>query len=205
MSPLTADELAAGIRSLAENDPAKRESAALAIFRQGCELANSATQSWFLDREFVAHVVRDRAGILELTVGVAVQPANFEMIRAACGSPALADVPPDQDAREFELHFPGGARLDILTTAAPGGSGAIARFLEKSGAGVQQVEISVTDVDRATEILRAGFGILPVYPATRPGADGTRVNFFLVPAAQNRKVLIELVEKSPSKDRGILK
>jgi hypothetical protein len=34
-----------------------------------------------------------------------------------------------------------------------------------------------------------------VYEATRSGADGTRVNFFLVPAAEGRKVLIELVEK----------
>jgi hypothetical protein len=205
MSPLTADELAAWIRGLSDDDPAKRESAAVAIFRHGCELANAATQSWFLDAEFATHVVRDLAGIPELTVGIAVQPANFEMIRAACGSPHLADVPPDQDAREFELHFSGGARLDVLTTAAPGSAGAIARFLEKSGEGVQQVEISVTNVDRATDILRARFSISPIYPATRLGADGTRVNFFLVPAAQNRKVLIELVEKSPSKDREALK
>ena len=205
MSPLTVDELAARIGSLADPNPAKRETAAMAVFRHGCELANAATQSWFLDPEFATYAVRDRAGIPELTVGIAVQPVNFEMIRAACGSPRLAAVPPDQDAREFELHFSGGARLDVLTTAAPGSAGAIARFLEKSGEGVQQVEVAVTNVDRATEILRARFGILPVYPATRPGADGTRVNFFLVPATQNRKVLIELVEKSVNEDRGALK
>jgi hypothetical protein len=35
--------------------------------------------------------------------------------------------------------------------------------------------------------------VAPVYRATRAGADGTRVNFFLVPA-QGKKVLIELVE-----------
>lgn len=195
MNPPTANELATMIRSLSDSDPAVRGSAAIAIFRHGCELANAATQSWFLDPEFAAYAVRDRAGIPELTVGIAVQPEHFEAIRAACGSPRLADVPPDQDAREFELHFPGGVRLDALTTAAPNGKGAIARFLEKSGEGIQQVEIGVTDVDRATEILRARFGIPPVYPATRRGADGTRVNFFLVPATQNRKVLIELVEQ----------
>jgi hypothetical protein len=205
MSPLTTDDLAARIRSLSDDDPAKRESAAMAIFRHGCELANSATQSWFLDPEFATDIVRDRAGIPELTVGVAVQPETFEAIRAACGSPQLADVPPDQDAREFELHFSSGARLDVLTTAAPAGRGAIARFLEKSGEAVQQVEISVTNVDRATEILCSRFGISPVYPVTRPGADGTRVNFFLVPAAPNRKVLIELVEKSPTEDHETLK
>lgn len=205
MNPSAADELAKLIRGLSDSDPASREDTAMALFRLGCELANAATQSWFLDREFAAHVVRDRAGIPELTVGVAVQPANFEAIRAACGSPRLADVPPDQDAREFELHFATGARLDILTTSAPGGAGAIARYLEKSGEGVQQVEVAVTDADGATEILRARFGLSPVYPATRIGADDTRVNFFLVPAAPNRKVLIELVETSLRNQREALK
>lgn len=195
MNPPAANELTALIRGLSDSDPAERASAAIAIFRHGCELANAATQSWFLDPEFATYALRDCAGIPELTVGVAVQPEHFKTIRAVCGSPRLADVPPDQDAREFELDFSGGVRLDILTTAARGGTGAIARFLEKSGEGVQQVEISVADVDRATEILRARFGISPVYPATRPGADSTRVNFFLVAAGQNRKVLIELVEK----------
>jgi hypothetical protein len=205
MSPLATSELAAAVRGLSGSDPASREGAAMAIFRHGCELANSATQSWFPDPEFATYVVRDRAGIPCLTVGLAVQPANFEVIRDACGSPRLAEVPPDQDAREFELHFSGGARLDVLTTAAPGGAGAIARFLEKSGESIQQVEIAVTDVDRAAEILRARFGLSPVYPATRRGADGTRVNFFLVLAPQNRKVLIELVEDPHRNEREALR
>jgi hypothetical protein len=49
-------------------------------------------------------------------------------------------------------------------------------------------------VDRATDILRARFKLDPVYPATRPGADGTRINFFLAAPLQGKKVLIELVE-----------
>ena len=92
---------------------------------------------------------------------------------------------------EFELEFAEGSlphvHLDILTTKAPGGNGAIARFLEKFGEGIQQVEIDVTDVDRATEILRTRFKVEPIYPATRPGANGTRVNFFLVAARTTRK------------------
>lgn len=197
-------DLAPLIRALSGPDSAARERAGVAIFRAGCELANSATQSWFLDSELATLIVRDPAGIPELTVGLAVQPENFEKIRAACASPRLANVPPDQDAREFELTFPGGARLDVLTSAAPAGSGAIARFLEKSGEAIQQVEISVTSVDRATEILRDRFEIVPVYPATRPGADGTRVNFFLLTAVPSRKVLIELVEEFPRSERESL-
>ena len=57
------------------------------------------------------------------------------------------------------------------------------------------MELDVTDVDRATQILRARFKIEPIYPATRPGANGTRVNFFLVTARNNQKVLVELVEQ----------
>lgn len=185
------------IRGLSDPDLPTREQAGLAIFRAACELAASATQEWFRDAELAALFVRDGAGSFEFTAGVAVQPETFAEIRAACGSPRLAEVPPDQDAREFELDFPGGARLDVLTTSHPGGSGAIARFLEKSGEGIQQVEISVNDVDGATKSLCERFGVLPIYPATRAGADGTRVNFFLVPAPDKRKVLIELVEKTP--------
>ena len=95
---------------------------------------------------------------------------------------------------EFELRFGEHSELDILTTRAPGGEGAIARFLQKFGEGIQQIELNVREVDRATEILRSRFGLTPIYPATRAGADGTRVNFLLVPAAGGRKVLIELVE-----------
>jgi len=103
-------------------------------------------------------------------------------------------VPPDQDAEEFELHFPQEVLLDIVTTREPGGSGAIAKYLAKFGEGVQQVEFLCTNVDRATEILREKFGITPIYPATRPGADGTRVNFFLVASPDGGKVLIELYQ-----------
>ena len=133
------------------------------------------------------------------TVGIAVLPETFDKIRAANGSPPLADAPADQDVVEFELEFSDGRRLmlrlDILTTKAPGGNGAIARFLEKFGEGIQQVEIDVTDVDRATEILRTRFKVEPIYPATRAGANGTRVNFFLVTAHDNKKLLVELVEQ----------
>ena len=129
-----------------------------------------------------------------LTVGVAVEPALFEAIRQQAGSPRLAEVPPDQDALEFELAFAHGVRLDVVTTRDTAGQGAIARFLGKFGAGIQQVECDVRDVTRATDLLRARFAIEPVYPDTRAGADGTRVNFFLVPAEEGRKILIELVE-----------
>ncbi len=177
------------IAGLAASDAARRNHAASWFYRLGCQSAERATQIWREDPDFAA--------LLEglPTVGIAVLPQTFERIRQANGAPPLADVPPDQDAMEFELHFK-GAQLDILTTRDPGGSGAIAKFLEKFGEGIQQVEYLVRDVDRATEILRTHLNIRPIYPQTRAGADATRVNFFLAKDLKGQKVLIELVEKS---------
>ena len=94
---------------------------------------------------------------------------TFARIRAANGRPALAQVPPEQDAEEFELHFGNGVELDVLTSREPSGQGAIARFLAKFGEGVQQVEYRCLDVNRAMAILRKRFSVAPIYPKRGPG------------------------------------
>ena len=173
-----------------------RESAAAELFRLGRAPADRAVHAWWADAEFSALLSPDP----DVTVGLAVTPLRFARIHTANNSPHLAHVPPDQDAREFELHFPDRVQLDILTTKDPSGSGAIAKFLEKFGEGVQQVEFRCKKVDRATQILKEKFGVSSIYPATRPGANHTRINFFLVPASDSSKVLIELYEQ-PSAGR----
>jgi tellurite resistance protein TerC len=195
------------IGRLADNDPAERALAAFDLFGAGLARALDSLQDWEQDDELQGLMVRENVGsvppvglsVARLTVGIAVQPETFGKIRAANGTPALAEALADQDVLEFELEFSESImshiHLDILTTNAPGGNGAIARFLEKFGEGIQQVELDVTDVDRATQILRTRFKIEPIYPETRPGANGTRVNFFLVTAKNNQKVLVELVEQ----------
>ena len=192
-----AKEVSDSIAGLASADALVRQSAARELFGQGKALAEVAAKSWLGDAELRSLLVRD-AGGLHVTVGIAVPRETFGKIRSANGSPPLAHVPPEEDAEEFKLKFSGSIRLDILTTRALEGSGVIARFLEKFGEGIQQVEFAVTNVDRATELLLTRFGQSPIYPQTRPGADGTRVNFFLVSVPQGRKVLVELVE-TPSR------
>jgi hypothetical protein len=182
------------IRSLGGAASAERVRAAETIFELGSKLALRSVESWLKFPSLATHFVRGSSGGAELTVGIAVNPATFDRVRSANGSPRLANVPPDQDAREFELEFSGGVRLDVLTTTRPGGGGAIDRYLLKFGEGIQQIEVLVSDIDRATELLGGQFAVRPIYPATRAGADGTRVNFFLVPAPDNKKVLIELVQ-----------
>lgn len=196
------------IGRLADKDPAERVHTAFELFRAGFARAFDALQQWEQDEELRELMVRENfegitstvPSVARITVGIAVLPKTFDKIRAANGSPPLADAPPDQDAAEFELEFEkqtmSYVHLDILTTKAPGGEGAISRFLKKFGEGIQQIELDVTDVDRATKILRTRFNIEPIYPETRAGANGTRVNFFLVNARNSQKVLVELVQQA---------
>jgi len=157
----------------------------------GRAVAGVAVANWWSDEELSTLLLAPNPVI---TVGLAVSREAFNRIRIANGTPRLAEVPPDQDAEEFELDFQEGISLDVLTTREPGGDGAIARYLSKFGEGVQQVEFRCTNVDRATEILKEKFKISPVYPAARAGADGTRVNFFLVASPDGGKVLIEVYQ-----------
>ncbi len=191
------DALLRAMDGMSSNDSEVRMTAATEIHHVGRALADHAVFPWWEDPELFSLL---EGGSPYVTVGLAVTPERFEKIREACGSPRLAEVPPDQDAREFELHLPGGLCMDILTSKDPAGSGAIAKFLQKFGEGVQQVEFRCKDVDRATQILREKFSLNPVYPATRAGADGTRINFFLLTAPAANKVLIELYEPASRLD-----
>jgi len=187
------NELTKAIDGLTSENQAVRTKAAERVFRNGRDLALRATDKWWSDAELAPLLFGDGR---EVTVGVAVGREKFAKIRAANGVARLAEVPSEQDAEEFELHFADGVSLDILTSRAPGGDGAIAKYLVKFEEGVQQVEFRCADVGRATEILKEKFGVKPVYPETRSGADGTRVNFFLLGLPdKGGKILIELYEK----------
>jgi hypothetical protein len=193
-SPMSSP-LASAIADLSSSDPVMRSAAAIEIYRRGRAPADRAVYVWWTNPEFAALCGANPV----VTIGIAVKRATFERIREANGLPRLADVPPDQDAEEFELHFPNDVSLDVLTTRDPQGSGPMAKFLAKFGEGVQQVEFRCADVDRATRILKEQFAVQPIYPQTRAGADNTRVNFFLLPAAPAGKILIELYQ--PTGDR----
>jgi hypothetical protein len=185
-------ELTKAIEALGSADPGARTAAAKEIYDLGHAAALRATEKWWGDEE-LGRLLLGTAR--EVTVGLAVGREKFAKVRAATGIARLAEVPSDQDAEEFELHFGEGLALDILTSRAPGGDGALAKYLARFEEGVQQVEFRCLDVDRAAEILKERFGVKAVYPETRPGADGTRVNFFLVSLPEGGKTLIELFER----------
>jgi hypothetical protein len=186
--------LAQSIADLSSPDESKKLAAAAEIYRVGRARAGSAISGWWMESELSALLLGPNPVI---TVGLAVPRDAFSRIRIANGTPRLAEVPADLDAEEFELHFADGVELDILTAREPGGDGALAKYLAKFGEGVQQVEYRCTNVGRAAEILKDKFKVDPIYPVTRNGADGTRVNFFLVKSPDGGKVLIELYESAP--------
>jgi hypothetical protein len=183
--------LTTAITGLCSEDASVRQGAAAEIYEAGRRPAERVAEAWWSSEE-LSRLLSGPSP--KVTVGLAVQRETFSKIRAANSVSRLADVPSDQDAEEFELHFAKGVSLDILTSRAPGGDGAIARYLGKFGEGVQQAEFLCSNVDRATEVLKDKFGVAAVYPETRAGADGTRVNFFLVAVSDGGKILIELYE-----------
>lgn len=67
----------------------------------------------------------------------------------------------------------------------------IAKFLTKSGQGLQQLAYRVRDVETTSQILRER-GLTLLYPQARRGTSGTKINFIHPKSAHG--VLIELVE-----------
>jgi methylmalonyl-CoA/ethylmalonyl-CoA epimerase len=71
----------------------------------------------------------------------------------------------------------------------------IAKFLSRSGPGLQQLAYRVTDVEQVSAVLRER-GLRLLYDAPRRGTAGSRVNF--VHPKDAGGVLVELVEPAPA-------
>jgi methylmalonyl-CoA/ethylmalonyl-CoA epimerase len=67
----------------------------------------------------------------------------------------------------------------------------IAKFLDRSGPGLQQLAYRVTDVEQVSQVLRDR-GVRLLYDAPRRGTAGSRINF--VHPKDAGGVLVELVE-----------
>jgi methylmalonyl-CoA/ethylmalonyl-CoA epimerase len=97
----------------------------------------------------------------------------------------------DQGVREAMLGVGSepGAQLQLLAPLHEGST--IARFLERSGPGLQQLAYRVTDVEEAARVFRAR-GVRVLYEEPRRGTAGSRVNFLHPKDCGG--VLVELVE-----------
>ena len=79
--------------------------------------------------------------------------------------------------------------IQLLAPLSPDST--IAKFLDRSGPGIQQLAYRVTDVDQVGKVLRER-GLRLLYDAPRRGTSGSRVNF--VHPKDAGGVLVELVE-----------
>jgi methylmalonyl-CoA/ethylmalonyl-CoA epimerase len=82
-----------------------------------------------------------------------------------------------------------GARIQLLAPLRP--DSAIAKFLDRNGAGLQQLAYTVADVEAASAALRAR-GLRLLYEEPKRGTAGSRINF--VHPKDAGGVLVELVE-----------
>jgi methylmalonyl-CoA/ethylmalonyl-CoA epimerase len=104
------------------------------------------------------------------------------------------EVNQDQGVREAMVGV-GETEQCIQLLAPLDETSTIAKFLERSGPGLQQIAYRVTDVVKVGEVLR-GRGLRLLYDEPRRGTAGSRVNF--VHPKDAGGVLVELVEPAPA-------
>jgi methylmalonyl-CoA/ethylmalonyl-CoA epimerase len=126
-------------------------------------------------------------------VGIAVADLD-EAIAFYAGTFGLRcvheEVNEEQGVREAMLAVgDGSTQLQLLAPLTP--DSAIAKFLDRSGPGLQQLAYRVRDVDRASTVLRER-GLRLLYDSPRRGTAGSRINF--VHPKDAGGVLVELVE-----------
>ncbi len=88
-----------------------------------------------------------------------------------------------------------GSCIQLLAPLSP--ESTIAKFLDRSGPGIQQMAYRVTDIDAVSATLRER-GLRLLYDAPRRGTSDSRINFIHPKDAGG--VLVELVE--PAADAG---
>jgi len=136
----------------------------------------------------------DMPGVLRIDhVGVAV-PDLDEAIAFYTRTFGLTcvhtEVNEEQGVREAMLAAgDGSTRLQLLAPLTP--ESTIAKFLSRSGPGLQQLAYTVADVEAAADAIRAR-GLRVLYDEPRRGTAGSRVNF--VHPKDCGGVLVELVE-----------
>ena len=99
------------------------------------------------------------------------------------------EINESQGIEEAMLDLADGTRLQLL--APLNADSTIAKFLERSGEGMQQLAFRVTDIEEAmAAVLNAGMRL--IYPESRIGTAGSLINF--VHPKDVGGVLVELVQ-----------
>src|SRR6476619_6350472 len=103
---------------------------------------------------------------------------------------AHEEVNEEQGVREAMMAVgDSGSHIQLLAPLSP--ESTIARFLDRSGPGVQQVAYRVEDVEAVSQVLRDR-GLRLLYDEPRRGTSNSRVNFIHPKDAGG--ILVELVQ-----------
>jgi len=126
-------------------------------------------------------------------VGVAVPDldAAIELYRTAFGMEVVHEETNEEQGVREAMVAVGDSGSCIQLLAPLDESSTIAKFLDRSGPGLQQLAYRVTDVEQVSAVLRER-GLRLLYDAPRGGTAGSRVNFIHPKDAGG--VLVELVE-----------
>ncbi|WP_447003995.1 methylmalonyl-CoA epimerase [Saccharothrix isguenensis] len=143
-------------------------------------------------RAFVTAIDHVGIAVPDLDAAIALHREHFGLVVSH------EEVNEEQGVREAMMRTPGddgtGAAVQLLAPLTP--ESTIAKFIDRSGPGLQQLAYRVSDVDAASEALRAkGFRLL--YDSPRRGSADSRVNF--VHPKDVGGVLVELVEPAASR------
>lgn len=128
-------------------------------------------------------------GVDHIGIAVADLDAAIAFYAEVFGMDVLhQEIGEEQGVREAILAA-GPDRIQLLAPLNPGS--VIARFLERSGPGVQQIAFRVRDIEEASNYLRSR-GLRVLYEDAKTGTNGSLVNF--VHPKDCGGVLVELVQ-----------
>ena len=103
---------------------------------------------------------------------------------------AHEEVNEEQGVREAMMSVgDSGSCIQLLAPLSP--ESTIAKFLDRSGPGIQQMAYRVEDVDAVSAVLRER-GMRLLYPEARRGTSNSRINFIHPKDAGG--ILVELVQ-----------
>ena len=134
-------------------------------------------------------------GIDHVGIAVADLDAAIEMYEKNFGMRCVhTEVNEEQGVREAMMMVgSSGSCIQLLAPLSP--ESTIAKFLDRSGPGIQQMAYRVDDLDAVSATLRER-GMRLLYDAPRRGTASSRVNFIHPKDAGG--ILVELVEPAAS-------
>ncbi|MFD3596507.1 methylmalonyl-CoA epimerase [Nocardia sp. NPDC058640] len=148
------------------------------------------TNENFIPADYVIAIDHVGIAVPDLDVAVAWYTDNLGMVETH------REVNEAQGVIEAMLSCPAAAdraaALQLLAPLSP--ESTIAKFIDRSGPGLQQLAYRVTDIEAVSDFLR-GRGVRLLYEAPRHGTADSRINFIHPKDAGG--VLVELVEPNP--------